>query len=124
VSYPGDGKPRYAVGVISGAAIQPSGDGQKAGPAAYVYDRARCFKIVYEYRGRQALAQAERKAAQLERWMSGEPPQPIPAGSKYRHGTYSAYSNLRCRCHACAEYTRRTNREWARRKRASERGES
>jgi hypothetical protein len=91
VSYPGDGKPRYAVGVISGAAIQPSGDGQKAGPAAYVYDRARCFKIVYEYRGRQALAQAERKAAQLERWMSGEPPQPIPAGSKYRHGTYSAY---------------------------------
>lgn len=120
MSFPSDGKSRYAVGVITGAAIGPNGDGIKAGPAAYVYDRARAFAIVREYHGRRARSQAEQAAARLERRMIGEPPKAIPAGSRMRHGTYSCYTNLGCRCYECAEYTRRTNRDWMRK--ARERG--
>jgi hypothetical protein len=112
VSFPADGGPRYVVGTIGGAAINPDGSAAGAEPAAYVYDRARCFAIVREYRGTRALAQAEGTAARLEQQVIGEPPRAIPAGSRLRHGTYSCYVNLRCRCYDCAEYTRRTNREW------------
>jgi hypothetical protein len=118
VSYPSDGEPRYAVGAISGASIMPDGSASNAKRAACVYDRARCFAIVREYRGVKSLATAERTAARLERQMIGEPPKPIPAGSKMRHGTYSCYVNLCCRCYDCAEYTRRANREWAQAKAA------
>jgi hypothetical protein len=118
VTWPSDGEPRYAVGSIAGSGIMPDGQGSPADPASYVYDRARCFAIVREYRGRGARGMAERTAARLEQQVKGEAPQPIPAGSRIRHGTYSGYVNLRCRCYDCAEYTRRMQREWAQAKAA------
>lgn len=116
MSWPTDGLPRFKATVLEG------GHGDDANsvcsPVAYVYGRARCHRIMAEYHGGRARAKAEKAALRLERLTTGESPQAIPPGSKLRHGTYSCYVHLRCRCYDCAEYTRQKARDTLARKRA------
>ncbi|TMC48784.1 MAG: hypothetical protein E6J20_18620 [Chloroflexi bacterium] len=106
--WPTDGLPRFKVAVMEGG--YGDDDNPVCSPVSYVYDRARNHRIEAVYHGSRARQLAEKAAARFEHLVTGEPPKPIPPGSKLRHGTYSCYVNLRCRCYDCAEYTRRQGR--------------
>lgn len=104
--------PRYYVTSLTGYAP----DSWRPATTYQVIDSACGFNLVRETWGRKT---AERCAARLNKLHEAEaelrarPRVPIPPGSRLRHGSYSGYVNLRCRCFDCTTAMRDRWKKWA-----------
>lgn len=104
--------PRFYVTSLTGYAP----DNWRPATSYQVIDSACGFRLVRETWGRKT---AERCAARLNKLANAEaelrarPRVPIPPGSRLRHGSYSGYVNLRCRCFDCTTAMRERWKKWA-----------
>lgn len=107
--------PRFYVTSLTGYSGEGGNDSHEA-TVYQVIDSALGFALVSQRYTRRA---AEGDAARLnrpdeqERELRARPQVAIPAGSRLKHGSYSCYVNLRCRCFDCTTAMRGRWKKWA-----------